>query len=257
MAAASDRSDPAYPNCLRKALDEVMAAFAEHRVANDKCAAAAKECTAAGNDLIDAAKTYMAAYADLKISIVQFKAIVKCTAGIPGAPPAPPAHMKAMCDVTLGFYNATLEAHKTVVRVSKATEEAVAVYHAKNVALRAEAAVLGPKNDTASSKLAAFKDKLKEASRVLPEREVAALHAKVVTAAQGWDADKTKIAVAEQFAAAKAVEMVEKRCEDMAATRDAIENNINTTINRMNGVFEKHVADMDKMFQGIQRPPGG
>ena len=257
MAAASDSSAPAYPDYLRKALDEVMAAFAEHKVVNDKCAAAAEECTAAGNSLIDAAKTYMAAYADLKISIVQLKAIIKCTAGIPGAPPVPPAHMKAMCDVTLGFYNATLEAHKAVVRASKATEEAVDAYHAKNVALRAESAALGPKGDIASSKMAAFDSKLKEASRVLPKREVAALRAKVVTAAEGWDADKAKIAVAEQFAAAKAVEVVEKRCADMSATRDAVENDITTAVNRMNAVFEKHVADMDKMFRGTQRPPGG
>ena len=87
MAAASDRSDPAYPNYLHKALDDVMAAFDEHRVANDKCAAA-EECVTTGNSLIDAAKTYMAAYADLEISIVQLKAIIKCAADIPGAPPA-------------------------------------------------------------------------------------------------------------------------------------------------------------------------
>lgn len=257
MAAASDRSNPTYPDYLRKSLDEVMAAFAEHKVVNDKCAAAAEECVTTGNRLIDAAKTYMAAYVDLKISIVQLKAIIKCVAGIPGAPPAPPAHMKAMCDVTLGFYNATLEAHKTVVRVSKATDEAVDAYHAKNVALRAETAALDSKSDIASSKLAAFKDKLSEASRVLPEREVATLRTKVVTAAQGWDADKTKIAVAKQFAAAKAVEMVEKRCTDMSATRDAVANDINTAVNRMNAILEKHATDLDKMFQGIQRPPGG
>ena len=254
MAAASDSSDPAYPDYLRKALDEVMAAFAEHKVVNDKCAAAAEECTAAGNVLIGAAKTYMAAYADLKISIVQLKAITKCAADVPGAPPA---HIQAMCDVTLGFYNATLEVHKAVVRASKATDESVDAYHAKNVALRTEAAALGPKGDIAGSKMAAFDSKLKEASRVLPKREVAALRAKVVTAAEGWDADKAKIAVAEQFAAAKAVEMVERRCADMSATRDAVANDINAAVNRMNAVFEKHVADMNKMFQGIQRPPGG
>lgn len=252
MAAASDRSDPAYPSDLRKALDDVMAAFGEHVVANDKCAAAADECTTAANKFIAAAKTYMAAYADLEISIVQLKAIIKCAADIPGAPPA---HIKAMLDITLGFYNATIKAHEAIVRVSNATEEAMATYHAKNEALCAVAPVLGSKGNIVGNKLAIFDAKLKEASRVLPKHEVAALRAKVVAAAAYHDVDKAKIAIAEQFAAAEAVELVEKRCADMTATRDAVENDVKTAVNRMHDVFEKHFADIKAVF-GTRRPPG-
>ena len=161
-----------------------------------------------------------------------------------------------MCDVALGFRNATLEAYKTVARASEATEEAADAYHAKNVAFLDEAAALDSKGDTVRNKLAAFDVKLKEASRVLPKREVAALRAKVATAGAYHDVDKAKIAIDEQFAVAEAVEIVEKMCADMAATCNAVEVDINAAVSRMHDVFEKHVADIKAVF-GTRRPPGG
>ena len=173
----------------------MMAAFAEHKTANDKCAAAAEACTAAANKFVSAANTFMAAFADLEIAIVRFKTAVKC---VEDESTAPAFHTKALCDITIASYKATIKAHKIIVDVSNATEEAANTYYAKHDTMRVEVAAFDSRSRVVADKLAIFKSKLKEASRVLSGRDIKAFRAEAATAMY-QSAGKAQLAVAEQF----------------------------------------------------------
>ena len=249
MAATPGRSDPAYD--LLGAADDVAAAFTEYRVAHNRYVAAAKKYVTASDGLAAAARTYTAAYADLRTSIVRLEGGIGRAADVPDASPV---HMQAMYDAALGFYNAALRAHETVVTASNAVGEAAAACRAKNAAFRARAAVVDSRRDTAAGKLAVFKAKF-EAGRVPPEREAASIRALVTTIDKYWSEIGPKNAVAEHAAAARVVREVVKACADLAATHDTLKDDIDAAAGRMRDVFGKRAANVKADF--AQGPPGG
>ena len=235
MVAASSRPDSPPPDGLRAALNGATSAIAEYSAASCRCATAAKDCTAAADKFVAAANAYVVSFAELEIAIVQFKAAVECAAN------APTGDAKAMYGVATGFYKTTLKAHEVIVKTSKAAEEAMTSYDAKNKTLCAEAAAFGSKGDIARNKMAAFDAKLKESRRGLTKREVAALRNEAAAGAHGEDS-KARVAIAEQLVASKALELVEKKCDGIVAMRDAVQADMKAVISRMEGVFARHAG---------------
>lgn len=251
MGAMPSRSDSPYLDDLRASLDGIKAAVAEHEAAASKCAAAAEDCMAAANRFVVAANAYAAAFADLEITIIQFKTAIKCVEDAHADPAAP---TKALCGIATNFYNATIKAHETIVDASNAAEKAEAAYGAKNKTLCAEAAALESKINAVGDKLVAFDAKLKEASRVLSERDVVAFRAEAVAAVYQGE-NKAKVAIVEQFVASKAVELVEKKCASMAAMRDTVQDDIMAAIGRMGKAFESVIAGADKPLSATKDSP--
>lgn len=234
MAAESGRPDPPPPDDIRAALDDAAAALAAYKTAGGRCTAAAEVCGAAANKFMAAARAYVAAFTDLETAVVRFKAAVECAAD------APAVHAKPLCGFALDFSRTTINAHKAIVEVSGAADVALDAYNAKHEAFLTEVTAVESKKGIASSKMAALDAKLRKARRVLPKRKIAALDAEVASTAH--HDGKIRVAVAEQFVAAKAADLVEKRCSGMAAMRDTVADDIDDALDRMDGVIKKHVG---------------
>ena len=235
MVAASSRPDPSPSDGLRASLNGATSAIADYSAASGRCVAAAGDCAAAADKFVAAANAYTAAFAELEIAIVQFKAAVRCAAD------APAIHAKALCGIAVDFHGATRNAHKAIVKASTAVDETMAAYNAKNKTLLAEASAFGSKGDDARDKMVSFDAKLKESGLGLTEREVAAFRTEAVAAMYDGDG-KARMAIAEQFAASKALELAEKKCDEIAAARDAVQADIEAVVGRMTSVFKKHAG---------------